>query len=132
MGGRGNIAVLLLPLLLCACATAYDPTPDIHDVTDPAAVSKDVADCSVYAAAYKRPLNLGSVMAAGGEGSANNLSSASVSGYVGPLLGGLGGLAGAVLQWVGLLDVDTPRAAQQCVRQRLDRDHAGILVEAPL
>lgn len=132
-----RFAVLIAAaLLLAGCAAVpYDPTPDIHDAltaAQKAQVAMDVTVCAGYAAQYHRPFNLAGVAAAGGQGAAANLSSAGVSGWVGPVLGGAGGLLAAIFQWVGLIDTDTPKADQECVRQRLDRDHAGILVEAPL
>lgn len=126
--------ICTVALALAGCATPYDPAPDIHDVAGPAAlvqVQQDVADCAKYARAYKRPLSVVGVATATGQGVTGNLSTAAVN-VLGPVLGGVGGFVGALLQWFGLVDTDTPKADQQCVRQRLDRDHAGILVEAPL
>lgn len=131
-----RLAAALSCLLLAGCATPYDPTPDIRDVTDAAAVAKDTADCAKYAAQYHRPLSVSGVVAQGGQGMGSSLGNGVVGGStfspLGPLLGGAGGILVGLFQYAGLIDLDTPRAAQACVRQRLDRDHAGILVEAPL
>jgi hypothetical protein len=116
---------------LTACATPYDP--NIQDVTNPAQVAADKAHCAALAKAYKRrPLSVAGVATSGAQGASGNLSSIPISGYLGPLLGGVGGALSSIFQWARLLDVDTPRADQACVRQTLDRDHAGILVEPPL
>ncbi len=117
-------------LTLAACAgTPYDP--HVMDIQNADQVAKDKADCAAMAKTYQRPVNLVGVATATGEGVAGNLSTG-VGGITGPLLGGAGGFLNVTLEWLGLVDTDTPRAMQQCVRQRLDRDHAGILVEPPL
>ena len=98
-------------------------------------MATDVSDCAKYAAQYKRPFNPAIAATTGGQGFAANLSSAALSTtqwWLGPLLGGGGGILNYLAQWIGLVDTDAPRAEQQCVRQRLDRDHSGILVEPPL
>lgn len=81
-----------------------------------------------------RKYNFGQAVSTGGQGAAENLSTAAVpgTGWLGPALGGVGGVLGYTAQWAGVLTLDQARALQQCVRQELDRDHAGVLVEAPL
>lgn len=125
-------------LALAGCASTYDPTPDIRDVspaTQPV-MAKDVSDCGKFAAdAHARKFDFRAAGAAAGAGIGQNLSSAALPGvaaWLGPLLGGAGGFLETLANWAGLIDTDSPKAIQQCVRQRLDRDHAGILVEAPL
>lgn len=127
-----KIFALALACALCGCATPYDP--NIQDVTNPAQVAADKAHCASLAKGYKRPLSVVGVATATGQGTVSNLPSAAnvPQAYLGPLLGGTGALASALLQYLGLLDTDTPRADQECIRQVLDRDHAGILVEPPL
>ena len=132
--------VILVPALFVAgCATAYDPTPNIYDisVTSEQTVKDDIADCAQYAQNFKRPFNIASAGASTGSGAAGNLSAAAVpgaplGGLAGPLLGGLGGLLQALTQYAGLIDTDRPRAEQQCLFQRFSKDHAGTLVEPPL
>jgi hypothetical protein len=125
-----RILALALACSLAACATPYDP--NIQDVTNPAQVAADKAHCAALAKGYKRQLSVAGVATSGAQGASGNLSSIPITGYLGPLLGGVGGALGNVFQWAGLIDVDTPRADQACIRQTLDRDHAGILVEPPL
>lgn len=131
-----------LPLLLVAgCAslptlsTPYDPSLDVYDVTDQKTVDQDKADCAQYAADYRRPLNTNGIAVSGATGVSGNLGlgvTGSTFSPLAPLLGGIGGILQSMLQYVGAIDVDTPRAFQQCLRQRFDRDHSGILVEPPL
>lgn len=129
-------AASFLLMLVTGCATPYNPQPNVYDITDKAAVSSDMADCSKYAAAYKRPFNAGGVATSGATGVSGNLGLGGATGnsfsWLGPVLGGVGGVLQSVLQYVGAIDVDTPRAFQQCLRQRFDRDHSAILVEPPL
>lgn len=132
---RALIITLVVSALLSGCTTVY--VPNILDTTDAskAQVASDVALCAQEALQFHRPFNPIVAATTGGQGFASNLSSAALSTtqwWLGPLLGGGGGILNYIAQWVGLIDVDTPRAEQQCVRQRLDRDRAGILVEPPL
>lgn len=140
MNLRAATITVLAALFFCAgCATAYDPTPNIYDisVTSEQTVKDDIADCAQYAQNFKRPFNIASAGASAGSGAAGNLSAAAVpgaplGGLAGPLLGGLGGLLQALAQYAGLIDTDRPRAEQQCLFQRFSKDHAGTLVEPPL
>jgi hypothetical protein len=126
---------LLLPLLLAGCSTPYYPMPNIYDVTDKVAVSRDMADCAEYAANYKRPFNTSGVAVSGATGFSGSLgfgATGSKFSPLGPILGGIGGILQSLLQYVGAIDVDTPRAAQRCLWQRFERDRSAILVEPPL
>ena len=133
-----RLAIPALCLALSGCAglsTPYDPTPDIYDVTDAAQVTKDKTDCAQYSANYQRPFNVQGVVVSGATGTTSNLglgASGSTFTILGPILGGVGGILTSVLQYVGLIDVDTPRAYQQCLNHRFNVDHAGNLVEPPL
>ena len=130
---RGGL--FLLPLLLAGCATPYDPSPDIYEITDAAQVASDKAACVTLAANYKRPFNTAGIAVSGATGVSGNLgvgATGSTFSPLGPLLGGLGGILQSLLQYEGLVDVDRPRAYQACLRQKFDRDHSGILVEPPL
>lgn len=123
--------VLALPLLLCACATPYDPSADIYDVTDHVQVQKDEADCAALAAKYKRPFNTQGIAVAGAQGVGSNLGLGATS-ITGPILGGVGGILTSLMQYLGLVDTDTPRAYQGCLLQRFNKDKSAILVEPPL
>jgi hypothetical protein len=98
-------------------------------------VKKDKEDCATFAANYRRPFNTQGVVVAGAQGTSSNLglgASGNTFTLLGPLLGGVGGVLNAVFQYVGLIDVDTPRAYQACLNHRFNIDHSGNLVEPPL
>jgi len=123
--------VLVSALCLSGCATPYDPTPDIHDVSDQKQVAADKSVCILFASSYHRPFDTQGIVVAGAEGTTSNLGLGAGS-WLAPFLGGLGGILTSTLQYLGVVDVDTARAYQQCLRQRFDRDHSAILVEPPL
>lgn len=131
-----NVQILLaLPFFLYGCATPYDPTLDIYDITDQAQVDQDKATCGQQAADYKRPFNTNGVAVAGATGLSGNLglgATGSTFSPLAPLLGGLGGILQASLQYLDIVDTDRPRAYQRCLWQHFDRDHSGVLVEPPL
>lgn len=117
--------------------TPYNPIPNIHDVPEglEAQALQDVADCATWAKqSAQRKYDFKAALSDAGGGAARNLPSVAVpgTGLLGPILGGLGGVLTYSAEWSGLLHVDEAKATQACVRQKLDRDHAGILVEAPL
>lgn len=118
-------------LVLCGCATPYDPTPNLHDIADAKQVKADQDACILFASTFHRPFNTQGVAVSGAQGVGSNLG-LGAQGLAGPLLGGIGGILTSLLQYFGVVDTDTPRAYQACLRQRLDRDHAAILVEPPL
>lgn len=120
-----------------ALQETYDPTPNIHRIPPgkEAVAAKDVADCVAWAkAGANRKYSLTNAASAAGQGSAENLSTAAVpgTGWLGPVLGGVGGVLSYSAAWAGILTVDQAQAAQGCVRAALQADGAGILVEAPL
>ena len=136
LAGLGGCASTLLAVQN-AFQTNYDPTPDIRDIPPgkESQVTVDVARCKLWAmVGAETKYNLGTAASAVGEGAANNLSTAAVpgAGWLGPALGGVGGVLAYSAQWAGILSIDSARALQQCVRQELEIDHAGVLVEAPL
>lgn len=132
---RRLLFALPLCLALAGCATPYDPSSDIYDVTDQAQVDHDKTTCGQQAAEYRRPLSTNGVAVSGATGVSGNLglgATGSTFSPLAPLLGGLGGILQSLFQYAGLVDIDRPRAYQRCLWQHFDRDHAAVLVEPPL
>lgn len=98
-------------------------------------MDKDKVTCSQQAAEYRRPFNTSGVAVAGAQGVSGNLglgATGSTFTLLAPLLGGVGGILQASLQYLGIVDTDRPRAYQRCLWQHFERDHSGVLVEPPL
>lgn len=120
---------LCLALSGCADVSAYQPY--ITDVTDPAALSTDKADCLVRAQAYKPPTDLGSLATAAATGAGSNLAEGAINPLV-PALGAAGGVAVAGMKSVGLNGADKIRVYLRCLSNRSLRSGAYAMLDPAL
>lgn len=110
-------------VLLAGCADLAQYKPYVTDVSDPALLASDEADCLARATAYKTPLSSRSIFSAAGQGASINAAAGAIS-PLGPLLGGAGYATAELLSELGLLSTAQRKVFLICLAHRGERSRA--------
>ena len=126
-----RLVFALFALLLAGCGTLQGFTPYVADITDAAALKKDIIDCRLIAADYPRRFDLSAIGNAATQGAAKNAAAAAVNPWT-PVLGAAGNGSAVALEELGLSDTAQIRVFLRCLDHRAQKSGAYSLVDPNL
>lgn len=114
----------VLPVLLAACSTAYEPEP--IEIVDQARYAADVAFCKDAGGKHKAKLNVANIAVSAAQGAGNNASGAILN-PLAPVLGAAGGASNSLITGLDVMGHASANVVKHCLEEKTHRDGSALL-----